>query len=152
MLVPKRSHETLNPRRQLSDSRDGSTDLSAHRSAEYCQTYEEEIVMSLYMLRARYNAEAFKAMVANPGNRESAAKAIYSAAGLKLHHLWYTTNGDVIAVAEGNVLAGATLGMAVLASGSFSEGESIELLTMDQMAEAMASAGKISAQYRAPGK
>lgn len=109
--------------------------------------------MSLYMIRARYNAEAFKAMLANPINRESAAKALYHAAGMTLHHLWYTAvKGEVIAVVEGSELSGAAVGMVGMGSGAFSDGEVTQMFTMDQMAEALTNAGKIAAQYRTPGK
>src|SRR5664279_1993947 len=80
--------------------------------------------------------EAFKAMIANPSDREAAGRAMFEAAGVKLHHMWFSTNGEVITIAEGDPVARSTIGMVVMASGGFSDGESTELITMSQMTEA----------------
>lgn len=108
--------------------------------------------MSIYLTRARYSQEAFKAMTAKPEDREVAAKAMFAAANIKLHHMWYSANGEVICVVEGTAVAGAAVSMVVLASGSFTSVESIELITMGQMVEAMGSAGAVAAKFRPPGK
>ena len=108
--------------------------------------------MSLYLTRAHYTQEAFKGLIANPGDRKAAGKTMFEAAGLKLHHMWYSGNGEVIAVVEGNAVAGATVVMVVMASGAFSSAESTEMITMEQQVEAMRAAGKVAAAYRAPGK
>ena len=44
------------------------------------------------------------------------------------------------------------VGMVVMASGAFTIVESIELITMGQMMEAMKSAGPVAAKFRPPGK
>lgn len=108
--------------------------------------------MSLYLTRARYSQESFKGMAAKPEDREAAAKAIFVAAGMKLHNMWYSGNGEVICVVEGTAVSGAAVGMVVLASGAFTGVESTELLTMSQMVEAMGSAGMVAAKFRPPGK
>ena len=108
--------------------------------------------MSIYLTRAHYSQEAFKGMIAQPADRESAAKAMFDAADIKLHHMWYSGSGEVICVVEGNAVSGATVGMVVMASGAFTSVESIELITMGQMIEAMKSAGSVAAKFRPPGK
>lgn len=108
--------------------------------------------MSIYLTRAHYSQESFKGMSAKPEDREVAAKAMFGAAGMKLHNIWYSANGDVICILEGTAVAGASVGMVVLASGAFTSVESTELLTMGQMVEAMGSAGAIAAKFRPPGK
>ena len=108
--------------------------------------------MSLYLTRAKYSQEAFKGMIANPSDREAAGRAMFEAAGIKLHHMWYSGNGEVICVVEGSAVAGSTAGMVVMASGGFTTVESTELITMGQMVDAMKSAGTVAAKFRPPGK
>jgi uncharacterized protein with GYD domain len=108
--------------------------------------------MSIYLTRARYSQDAFKGMTAKPEDREAAAKAMFAAAGMKLHNMWYSGSGEVLCVLEGTAVAGATVGMVVLASGAFTEVESTELITMGQMVEAMGNAGTVAAKFRPPGK
>ena len=108
--------------------------------------------MSTYLTRARYSQESFKGMTGKPENREAAAKALFDAAGMKLHNMWYSGNGEVICILEGSAVAGATVGMVVLASGGFTSVESTELITMGQMVEAMGNAGAVAAKFRPPGK
>jgi len=108
--------------------------------------------MSTYLTRARYSQDAFKGMLSKPENREGAAKAMFDAAGIKLQHMWYSGNGEVICVVDGNAVAGATVSMVVLASGAFDSVDSIELISMGQMTEAMSNAGTIASKFRPPGK
>ena len=108
--------------------------------------------MSLYLTRAKYTQDAFKGMIARPEDREIAARAMFDAAGLTLHHIWYSGNGEIICVVEGGVVSGATASMVVMASGTFSSVESIELMTMGQMVETMKHAGTVSSKFRPPGK
>ena len=63
--------------------------------------------MSIYLTRAHYSQESFKGMTAKPEDREVAAKAMFGAAGMKLHNMWYSGNGEVICVVEGTVVSGA---------------------------------------------
>jgi uncharacterized protein with GYD domain len=108
--------------------------------------------MSLYLTRAKYSQEAFKGMIANPTDREAAGRVMFEAAGIKLHHMWYSGDGEVICVVEGTAVAGSTASMVVLASGGFTTVETIELITMGQMIEAMKGAGAVAAKFRPPGK
>ncbi len=109
--------------------------------------------MSLYLTRARYTPEAYKGMIANPAERASVAKAMFEAAGMKLQHIWLSgSTGEVITVVEGTAVSGAAVAMVVMASGTFSEASSIELITPDQQVEAMKLAGTVAAKYRPPGK
>lgn len=108
--------------------------------------------MSLYLTRAKYSHEAFKGMIANPSDREAAGRAMFEAAGMKLHHMWYSGDGAVICIVEGNEVAGSAVTMVVLASGGFSDVESTVIITTAQMIEAMKGAGPVAAKFRPPGK
>lgn len=108
--------------------------------------------MSLYLTRARYTPEAYKGMIANPGERASVARGMFTAADMKLHNIWMSNQGDVICIVEGNAVSGSAVAMVVMASGAFSKAESVELITPEQHVEAMKLAGTVAAKYRAPGK
>jgi len=77
---------------------------------------------------------------------------MFEAAGIKMHHIWMTGNGDVVTVVEGNAVSGAAVSMVVMASGAFTEVDSIELITPEQQLEAMKLGGSVASKYRAPGK
>jgi hypothetical protein len=71
---------------------------------------------------------------------------------LELHHMWYSGNGEVICVVEGNAVAGSVAGMVVMASGGFTAVESTERITMGQMVDAMKGAGAVASKFGPPGK
>jgi uncharacterized protein with GYD domain len=108
--------------------------------------------MALYMNVARYSVEAFKGMIANPVERETATRTMLTAAGLKLHHMWVSNQGDVVTIVEGSGVSGMAAGMVVMAGGAISSGVTTELFTPEQAVESMKLAGKIAASYKAPGK
>jgi len=108
--------------------------------------------MSLYLTRAQYTPEAFKGMIANPGDREGPGRQLFEAAGMKLLHMWCSVAGEVICILEGDAVAGATVSMVVIASGAFSKVDTVELVTMKQQVEAMRTAGEVAGKYKPPGK
>ena len=71
--------------------------------------------MALYMTKATYSAAAFQGMLANPSDREKAARALFAAAGVTnvIADVRYN-GGGLVAVAEefASLLAGpANVGM-----------------------------------------
>jgi len=108
--------------------------------------------MSLYLTRARYTPEAYKGMIANPAERASIARGMFDAAGMKMQNIWMSGKGDVVCIVEGNAVSGTAVAMVVMASGAFSDAESVELITPEQHVEAMKLASNVAAKYRAPGK
>jgi uncharacterized protein with GYD domain len=109
-------------------------------------------IMTMYLTRATYSPDAFKGMLAKPEDREPAAKAMFDAAGVKLNHMWYCPNGEIVCIIEANGVAASAVSMVVLASGAFTKVESLELISMGQMKESMGKAGAVAAKYAAPGK
>lgn len=108
--------------------------------------------MSLYMFRAQYTPEAFRGMLARPGDREGPGRQLFEAAGMRLQHMWYSAKGEVVCIAEGESVNGATVAMVVTASGALCGATMEELLTPSQQLEAMKAASEVSGKYRAPGK
>lgn len=103
--------------------------------------------MPYYLFQGRYTAEAFKAMVDNPQDREPPAKALVQSLGATLHHVFFAMGSDdVMALIEApddeTMAAGS---MVLAASGAFSGGHTTKLMTtaeaMGAMAKAKAAAG-----------
>ncbi len=107
--------------------------------------------MGLYLVQSKYTPEAFRGLLANPGDRLTALKPIYEAAGVKLLHLWFS-GSEVISIVEGSVTAGTSIVVAIMASGALSEVATKELVSPAQMVEAAKAAAAIAAKYRPPGK
>jgi uncharacterized protein with GYD domain len=105
--------------------------------------------MPFYMFQARYTADAFKAMVANPQDREAAARPLIEAVGGKLHNLFFCFGTeDVVAIIEApddNAMAAGA--MAIGASGAFAGGATTKLMTSTQAMEAMTTAKSITGSY-----
>jgi uncharacterized protein with GYD domain len=107
--------------------------------------------MSLYLVRAQYTQEAVKGLLARPADREGPAHELFEAAGMKLHHIWYSAQGEIVCVAEGGAVNGASVAMVITASGGLCHVTSEELLTTKQQLEAMKGAREAATKYRAPG-
>jgi hypothetical protein len=109
--------------------------------------------MSIYLTRGKYSPEAFKGMLAKPEDRTAAIKTFYEAAGGKVLHLWYSPmSSEVILISEGTLSQGIPLGIVSMATGTITEGSSLELVTMEQLSEGMKAAGALAAKFRPPGK
>ncbi len=108
--------------------------------------------MAYYLYQLTYSAEAIKAMVAKPSDREAAARKAIEGAGGKLHHLFFAFGRyDVICLIEAPddkvmMAVAATVG----ASGTVSGSNTVKLMTAADAMAAMAMAGKISGNYKPP--
>ena len=108
--------------------------------------------MSYYLYQLSYSKDAIKAMVANPSDREAAARKLIEALGGKLHHLFFAFGKyDVICLIEGPddkfMMAGAA---AVASAGTVSASSTVKLMTAADAMAAMAMAGKVTGAYKAP--
>jgi len=105
--------------------------------------------MPFYMFQARYTADAIKAMVANPQDREAAARPLIEAVGGKLHNLFFSFGTeDVVAIIEApddNAMAAGAL--TIGASGAFAGGATTKLMTATEAMEAMKTAKSLSGSY-----
>jgi len=108
--------------------------------------------MSFYLYQLSYSAEATKAMIAKPSDREAAARKLIEAAGGKLHHLFFAFGKhDVICLVEApNDAVLMAVALAVGASGTISSASTTKLFTADEAMKAMAAAGKVSGAYKPP--
>ena len=113
---------------------------------------EGGMIMSYYLYQLSYSKEAIKAMVANPSDREVAARKLIEALGGKLHHLFFAFGQyDVICLIEGPddkfMMAGAA---AVASAGTVTASSTVKLMTATDAMAAMAMAHKATGSYKAP--
>jgi uncharacterized protein with GYD domain len=106
--------------------------------------------MPQYLGRFRYSSDSVRAMIANPQDREAAAREVVESLGGKLHGFWFSFgefDGVFIAEAPDNATM-AAVAMAVGGTGALSSFETTVLLGMDEGQDAMRKAA--SAGYRPP--
>jgi uncharacterized protein with GYD domain len=106
--------------------------------------------MPQYLGRFRYSSDSVRAMIANPQDREAAAREVVESLGGKLHGFWFSFgefDGVFIAEAPDNATM-AAVAMAVGGTGALSSFETTVLLGMDEAQDAMRKAA--SAGYRPP--
>ncbi len=109
--------------------------------------------MSTYLTRAQYSSSAFKGMVTSPSDRGAAARALFESIGIKTHTMHFSvTSGEIVTIIEGTADQMATVEMVIMSSGAFVGVSSLELVSMDQMTAAMATAAQMVAKYQAPNK
>ncbi len=108
--------------------------------------------MPFYLYQVAYSADAIKALVANPSDREAAARKLVEALGGKLHHLFFAFGKyDIVCLIEGPddmfMMAGAA---SVASAGTVSASATTKLMTSAEAMAAMKKAGEVTGAYRAP--
>ena len=108
--------------------------------------------MAFYLLQASYTADAIKALVASPQDREADVRAITEALGGTLHQVFFAFGeSDIVAIMEisddktmaaGSFVASAT--------GAFSKVQTTQLLTTAEAMEAMSLAKATGGAYKPP--
>jgi len=95
--------------------------------------------MAHYLLQASYAPNSVKAMVANPQNREDAARKVIESLGGKLNSFHFALGEfDVVMIAEmPDNAAAASVGLATGSSGALSRFQTTALLTTTEGMEAM---------------
>ncbi len=108
--------------------------------------------MAFYLFQGRYTADAMKAMVQNPQDREIAGRALVEGTGGKLHHLFFCFgHEDIIALIEApDDVSYASGVMALAASGAFSGGATTKLMTPQDAMKAMKAAQSVAKAYKSP--
>jgi uncharacterized protein with GYD domain len=109
--------------------------------------------MSTYIASAKYSNDAFKGMVANPQDREAAARALFDAVGIKMHQIYFGVNeAEIVVVVEGTPQQMAAIEMVTMATGTFDGFHAKEVITMTDMRTAMESASKVMSAYSPPNR
>lgn len=109
------------------------------------------MAMQLHLVKFGYTPEAWAAMLQNPQDRREMLAARIFGVGGRLDGFWYSTGeADGYALVEWpDHVAEATVLVAIKATGSFRFLESTQLLTMDEMLEALQAAHDVA--YASPG-
>ena len=105
--------------------------------------------MAYYLLQANYRPEAIKALVAEPQDREAAARAAIEAIGGTLHNVFFAFgDSDIVAIVEVADDKAMAAGSFILsATGAFSKIETTPLLTTAEAMEAMSLAKATASAY-----
>lgn len=108
--------------------------------------------MPFYLYQLSYSGDAIKSMVANPSDREAAARKLVEALGGKLHHMFFAFGQyDVVCLIEGPddtfMMAGAA---AVASAGTVSASATTKLMTSADAMAAMTKAGEVMGSYQPP--
>jgi uncharacterized protein with GYD domain len=112
----------------------------------------EELNMSLYLMRFSYTPETWSRLIQNPEDRRNAARSYIEPLGGKLHGFWYGFGEyDAYAIFEApdNVSAAGFV-LAIGAGGALAKVETTVLMTVEETLEALATAKGIG--YRRPGE
>jgi uncharacterized protein with GYD domain len=107
--------------------------------------------MPLYMSAFEYKPEVWAELVSSPENRTETVSRILDDAGCKLKGLWYafgTSDGFALIEAPDTV-TGASISIAINASGAFRKFETTVLMTQDELLKALKKAQDVA--YVAPG-
>jgi uncharacterized protein with GYD domain len=108
--------------------------------------------MASFLFRFRYTPASWAALIENPEDRrDMLASRVFGTFGGTLTGYWYSlSDADGYALVElPDAVAAAGVHAAVLASGSLERLEVVELVTVEQMVEAMQRAKGFG--YKAPG-
>ena len=107
--------------------------------------------MPLYMSTFEYEPVVWAELVSNPENRTETVSRILQDAGCKLKGLWYAFgNSDGFALIEApDNATGASVAIAINASGAFRKFETTVLMTQDELLNALKKAQDVA--YVAPG-
>ena len=106
--------------------------------------------MGFYLVQIAYTAEAGKAMVKSPQNREDAARKAIESLGGKLHSFFFSFGDyDAVLIAEApSNVAAAAVALATTSAGALSKFHTTTLMTTAEGVEAMKMAQKAS--YKPP--
>lgn len=106
--------------------------------------------MPLFLTRFGYTPEAWTALIADPHNRAEAVKPMIEKAGCALKGFWYAFGEQdgfaLIEAPDTTTIAGVSV--KISSSGALRSFETTQLITADEMVEALRKAAEI--EYHAP--
>jgi uncharacterized protein with GYD domain len=111
----------------------------------------EDYAMALYLTRFSYTPETWARLSSNPEDRREAARTYIDSVGGKLHGFWYAFgeyDGYNVWEAPDNVSM-AAVAVAISGGGGLSKFETTQLLSVEEMLDALGRAGSVG--YQRPG-
>ena len=108
--------------------------------------------MPYYLFQGRFTAEAIRAMVNNPQDREQIVGPMIESMGAKMHKLFFAFGQeDVVALLEApDDATAASVAMVVAAGGAMSAGATTKLMTSAEAMEVMRKAQAGIGSYKPP--
>ena len=107
--------------------------------------------MAKILLRGSFNEDGYRGAVADPSDRETAARKLLREAGLEAEAFYYSPTAFCqFVIMEGDVSDLAAAEFAFMSSGAFKSAEAHLLITGAEMNAAQKRAGRIVSNYDAP--
>jgi uncharacterized protein with GYD domain len=110
--------------------------------------------MAKYALFFSYTGDAWARMINNPGDRTSAVRQLVDPLGGTLESVyWMLGERDGIVIADfPDSVTVAALSIAVTSTGAFKHAETHQLLTQQQLGQALEKAKSLAQVYQPPGQ
>lgn len=110
-----------------------------------------ETIVAQYLIRTKYTGSAFKGMLTQPSDRSEAIKGMFKALGLNVQSVLYSVStAEVMILCEGthDPMKTAAAEMVVMASGTASDVQVLEVIDAATMTEAMKFGGQLAGLYK----
>jgi uncharacterized protein with GYD domain len=110
--------------------------------------------MAKYALFFSYTSDAWARMINNPGDRTSAVRQLVDSLGGTLECVyWMLGDRDGIVIADlPDSATAAAVSIAVTSTGAFKHAETRQLLTQQQLGQALEKAKNLAQVYQPPGQ
>jgi uncharacterized protein with GYD domain len=110
--------------------------------------------MAKYVMFFSYTSETWGRLINHPEDRVAVARRVVESVGGALESIyWMLGDRDGLAiVAAPDSVSAAAVSLAVTSSGAFKHNETRELLTQDQLTEALTRARNLTSTFRPPGQ
>lgn len=110
--------------------------------------------MAKYAMFFSYTGETWARMVAHPEDRVTVARHVVESAGGTLETIyWMLGDHDGLAIVEvPDSVGAASISLAVTSSGAFKHNETRQLLTQDELTDALTRARTLTLAFRPPGQ
>ena len=107
--------------------------------------------MALYLTRFSYTPETWARLASDPEDRREAARSYIESVGGKLHGFWYALGEyDGYNVWEApDTVSMTAVAIAISGGGALSKFETTQLITVEEMLDALGKVGSVG--YRQPG-
>jgi uncharacterized protein with GYD domain len=110
--------------------------------------------MSKFAFFFSYTSDAWARMISAPGDREAAVRQVLGSIGGSLDCVyWMLGSWDGFAVGDvPDGVSAAAASIAVTSSGAFKKNETYELLTHEQLGQALQRASGVAQAFQPPGR
>lgn len=110
--------------------------------------------MTKYAFFFSYTSESWARMISSPGDRTAVVRQVLGAVGGSLESIyWMSGSWDGIAIGDvPDGVSAAAVSIAVTSSGAFKQNQTHELLTQEQLEDALQRASAVAQGFQPPGR